>query len=323
MSTRDLCLCLTPLHALIAGQISRKLGKGFDVGMYVTNVDNAKHRHYAEKMRAYCTCVEYIVTPSEDSYAKPRHLSILLRRLNYRLRWAKLGTFSAVYVPSSLNHYTYILLSSIGLARISTYDDGMLNIQSDSQLLSARTSLSAKIFLRMAGVRFWAEKLMERSAQHFTIYAAKNVFARTVQIGLFDDSADFSAADGKDFRLLVGAAPEASPAVWSELQSFVEEAAPDVYLPHPREVEPKLKGVAYLETPLIAEDYISGKLVADPALKIKIFGYESSILVNLAGVPRVESFSLMPDNKDCSEARSLMKRCGVSLVHGQGLSTEL
>lgn len=75
-----------------------------------------------------------------------------------------------------------------------------------------------------------------------------------------------------------------------------------------------IDGIRYLDTPLVAEDYILNRLKAEPDLSLKIYGYDSSALINLARTPRIEAYCLLGTASDPSGIRSLMEKSGVVIV---------
>jgi hypothetical protein len=310
-----LCVCLTPLHVLIARRIAGTEGRRFPVGLFVTSVDNDKQRHYAERMRAFCDTVEYRVLPGEDSYRGPKLPAIWLRRLKYRFLLRRAGRFSTVYVPSSNNHYVYILLAAIHFDELVSYDDGLLNINPDSPLFQAPTRWRARMFLRLAGVGYWPERIRERATRHYSIYDARNICGRVSRLGLIEGADGQGQGGGAVDRILLGPAPEAAAEVFDALRRAAARFSVRRYLPHPRETRPAFDGLECVQTALVAEDYILGRLEADPALRFEVYGYDSAALVNLAAVPRVRAFSLLPaSTPGARPLGGLMRNCGVALV---------
>lgn len=312
-----LCICLTPLHVLIARRIAGGERRRFSTGLFVTSADNDKQRHYAQRMREFCDAVEYRVLPGEHSYRGPKLPAVWLRRLKYRWLLRRAGRFSAVYAPSSNNHYVYILLAALHFDELVSYDDGLLNINPDSPLFRAPTRWRARVFLRLAGVGYWPERIRERAARHYSIYDAQNICSRVVRLGLLEGAAGQGQGGGTVDRILLGPAPEAGAAVFDALRRAALRFSVGRYLPHPRETRPVLDGLECVQTPLVAEDYVLGRLEADPGLRFEIYGYDSAALVNLAAVPRVRAFSLLQQaapSRGAPPLGGLMRSCGVELI---------
>lgn len=312
----QLCACLTPLHVLTARRIAEYGGARFARGLYITSVDNEKDRHYANAMREFCARVEYQVVPGEDGYRAPKHLSIWARRLRYRIAFRRYGPVRTVYVPSSNNHYVYILLSAIRFSELVTFDDGLLNVNPSSPLFRKRTRLRARAFLLAAGVTSWPERIRALATRHFSLYDLENVCPRVEKIRLIGDTDRLPALAGKlmPVRILIGPAPEVGAKVWTRLRDAARQLRFDAYLPHPRERGHMIDRIEYVQTPLVAEDYIVSRLKSEPTLAVQIYGYDSTALVNLARTPRIEVFSLLDDTAETSGLRSLMQQSGVVML---------
>jgi beta-galactosamide-alpha-2,3-sialyltransferase len=311
-----LCVCLTPLHVLTARRIAELRGMPFSAGVYITSTDNHKQRHYLNVMREFCTVAEGVLVPDEDSYGRPKHYSIWKRRLKYRIAFRRFGRLDSVHVPSSNNHYVYMLLSAIRFSELVTFDDGLLNVNPDSPLFRIPTRRRAMIFLLLAGVKFWPERIRARASRHYTLYDLENICARVRRIQLIGESGKVPASGGESAltRVLVGSAPEAGAEAWRILKAAAQQLRPDVYLPHPREKQRLIEGIRYLETPLVAEEYILDELKANPDLAFQVYGYDSTVLINLAHTPRIEVFSLLSDSAGSSGLWSLMKKAGVEMM---------
>lgn len=302
---------MTPLHVLIVGAMTRSEQVRFRAGIFIATSDNEKNRRYAEKMREFCESVRFVVTPPDSDYGRCKHLRIWYRRLRYRLSFRALGRFDMVCVPSSLSHYLYALLSAFRPAQIRSYDDGLLNIQRDSQILTKRTSVLARIFYLLAGISYWPERIVARSSVHYTIYDAPNAYSNTKRIRLYTEGRGEGGQSGRVVTLLLGPAPEAPVSVWAIIEQAAVDIVPDFYLPHPRDPGDRVSGVPRLDTALIVEDYVMQALCAKPGIRFRVFGFESSALINLSVVAGVSTYTLMPDCEEYAVSRQLMLGNGV------------
>lgn len=309
-------MCLTPLHVLIARRIAESRGAPFSTGLYITSADNEKQRHYANVMREFCARTEYLILPGEDSYRGQKHVAIWKRRVKYRFAFRRFGRVNTVYVPSSINHCIYVLLTAVRHSELVTFDDGVSNVNPDSPLYKIHTRIPAIIFYLMAGVTNWPERIRARASNHYSIYDMENICSPVSRIKLIDGTGQMSGSAVKSApaRILFGPAPEVRPEVWEALRNAARRFALDAYLPHPRETRRMIEGIEYLETPLVAEDYILDRLRKDPNLAFQIYGYDSSALINLARTPRIEVFSLLNDTARTSSLRSLMEKSGVVML---------
>jgi beta-galactosamide-alpha-2,3-sialyltransferase len=315
-SISQLCICLTPLHVLIAKRISETLGLKFSMGIYFTSADNKKNRHYAGVMNEFCARTEYMVVPGEDSYRGQKHYAIWKRRLEYRISFRTLGPANTVYVPSSMNNYTYALLSAVDFTELVTFDDGLLNVHPASLFITSRTSLRAQAFLLAAGVTYWPERMLAKASIHYSIYEMENFCSQVTRIKLIDGVGlePNNSAPSHTAKIMFGPGPEIESEAWETIIKAIGQFALHAYLPHPRETIPRVEGIEYLDTHLVAEDYVVDQLRKAPGLSIQIYGYDSSALIHLARTPRVEVFSLLRDTARNSDIRALMEKSGIVML---------
>ena len=315
VSNSNICVCLTPLHVLVATRIAELEGIKFTKGIYLTYTNNDKSKFYAKEMEQFCLSVDYVLLPSEKSYSRHKHIHIFLRRLYYRLKFAKYGKVSSVYTGTSINHYLFALLSAINFDRLITFDDGIINIKQNSDL-KLKDKWSAKLFLLLSGITYWREKLISKSNLHYSIYTTPNAFANVKSIKLlnFKTKADLVSTDSKLIKVFLGSPPEFSVDVWKIISDSIEKIQPNGYLPHPREIEKRVSNVKYIDTALVAEHYVLNLLSEGPNVQYELYGYEGSALLNLAGQERVKVFSVMPLSNENSDLINLMKSAGVSFI---------
>jgi N-acetyllactosaminide alpha-2,3-sialyltransferase len=314
---QSLCICLTPLHVLIAAKTSEFEEVKFSKGVYLTYTDNNKSKFYAKEMERFCFSVDYVILPSETSYSTPKHLHIFVRRLYFRLKFSKYGRVSDVYTGTSINHYLFALLSAISFNKLITFDDGIINIKLNSDL-KRKDKWTAKLFLLLSGIKYWREKLISKSDLHYSIYSSPNVFANVKNVKLisFKNKTELASAESKLIKIFLGSPPEFSVEVWKIISDSVDKVQPNGYLPHPREIEKKISNVNYIDTPLVAEHYVLNLLSENPNVQCELYGYEGSALLNLAGQDRIKVFSVMPHSNENSDLINLMKLAGVSFMDG-------
>lgn len=312
---KSLCICLTPLHVLIAARIAEHEGIKFDRGVYLANTNNEKNKFYAKEMDLFCNTVDFILLPNETSFSKLRHLHIYLSRLYFRIKFTKYCRFNTVYLGNSIHNYLFALLSAISFFRCVTFDDGILNIKTNSELKRKDKSTS-KLFLYLSGITFSKEKLISKSNLHYSIYSNPNVFGNVKIIHLLD--VDRQAAnivsETKIVKIFLGSPPEFSSDIWKIIGESVKKIQPDGYLPHPREVEKKIFNVKYIDTKYVAEHYVLNLLSESSNVQCELYGYEGSALLNLAGQERIKVFSVMSQNDENLELIHLMKSAGVNFI---------
>jgi N-acetyllactosaminide alpha-2,3-sialyltransferase len=309
----SLCVCFTPLNVLIARRVAEINNTKFSKGVFITSVDTEKQRYYANVMQEFCESVDYLIVATDDSHFRPRHLSILFRRIKYRKLFQKYSPLDAIYVAASYNDYLFELLSGIDFKHFYTFDDGLVNIYDDGTLIR-HFGWRAKIFLKLAGVKYWPARIRETSELHYTIYKAKHSFSKTQFVEL--TPATKSSSRGAEVKkIFLGALPEASEEMWRLIRNSVNEIKPHGYLAHPREKIKKIENVEYINTPLVAEDYVLTEMENNSNLFFEVYGYDSSALFNLAKVHGVKVISVLPNNPENAALRNLMQVSGIDFLN--------
>jgi hypothetical protein len=312
----SLCICLTPLHVLIAQKIYEKKGVKFSKGIYLSYLDNNKNRFYADEMHQFCESTELILLPSEASYFCPKHLHIFIRRLYFRIKFSAYSNVSTIYTGTSINHYLYALLSGLKFNHLVTYDDGVENIKANS-VLKTKEKFSAKLFLLSSGITYWRDKLISESSLHYSIYNGTNVYEKTEKIEFL--SATFPIQQhvqpSKVVKIFLGPPPEVSSSVEEVISKSILAIKPDGYIAHPREVNFRNEVLTYINTNLVAEHYILNLLNNEPAVSCEVYGYEGSALLNLASIPRIKVVSVMESEPDKKNIREMMKSYGINFLH--------
>lgn len=309
---RQACICLTPLHVLIARRIAEDVGDAYELGIFMTSTDNEKSRYYAASMKDFCAEVRYVIVPNDD-YPKPKYFHIWLRRTRHFLSFIHIGKIDTVFAPSSINQYLYAFLSAIRFVSLITYDDGIANVLPNAPLRDFFNRKSWKLFLLSSGLRFWPERIRSTANMHYSIYNAENFSLRVRRITLVRDAPTCheGAESCRSIRILLGTAPESPPVVHDIMQQAASRINPDWYLPHPRNKDRPFPYVPVLDTPLVAEDYVAGAIKDRQDINVQLFGYDSSALLNLANTPRVTAFSFLKDCSIDSRLHDVMKKAGV------------
>ena len=313
--TNCLCVCLTPLHVLIAEKIVKHTGQLFDKGVYFSYNSDSKTTHYYNKMASFCKESEFVLLPNDNIKSPIKHFRILFQRWKFLLRFSNLSEFSDVYLPTSYNTYLMILLAITRKSRTHTFDDGILNIAYEEIISPYRAkSLFAKVYEKLTGVFYSIDDLVKRSKEHYSIYpAAQNVCANVKEISLLE--AYVHEAEQKNIkRIFIGPAPEADDEVWRKVNNKIQEVMPDEFLPHPRDIHQKAKNVHYTQTHLIAEDYVISQLEQYPNNAIEVYGLQSSALIHLAKLPNVVVFSFIDNNPQNDFMRRLLSNYGVEMI---------
>lgn len=314
----QVCLCLTPLHVLTVAAIAAQRGLRFALGWYVCSVDTPQHRAYASRLESCCDEVRYVVESTSDGRGLQKYLRIAERRFRLRRLFLKPvpRNVDQAFIPSSLSDYCYVFVSAVRCRRLVTYDDGWSNVQPDSPLTHLHTRWSTRLLNVMTGISVLPERIPDLSTRHFSIYPLPNHAHRVEVISLLPP-ASTAAPEPKievavqRLSYLVGPAPEAGPAVYSAIADLLGKVRIDGVFAHPRDTLRKISDVPYVDTSLIVEDYVIRLLAERPQAVVDVYGYESSVLLNLAHVPRVQSFTICEPYAERAEAVAVMVSGGV------------
>ena len=313
------CLCLTPLHVLTVSAIAAQRGLRFAQGWYLCFVDTPQHRAYARKLEACCDHVHYVVESTSDGTGLQKYLRIAGRRSRLRLQFLRHQPqhIDQAMLPSSLSEGCYLFVSVIRCQQLITYDDGWLNVQPDSLLARVHTKGSTRLLNALTGIRVLPEKIPELSRRHYSIYRLPNHAQRVEVIDLLPTTPQALAAHHQSevvterLAYLVGPAPEAGTEVYAAIERLIAKVHLDGVFAHPRDTQRQIRGVPYIDTDLIVEDHVFRVLAERPQALIDVYGYESSVLLNLAHVPRVRAYTICPPDAHRADAVAAMVRGGV------------
>jgi len=312
----SLCICLTPLHVLIAEKVSETTGQHFDKGVYFSYNSDSKTEHYYNKMASFCKESEFILLPNDKINSPIKHIKILIQRWKFFFRFAYFSKFKDVYFPTSYNTYLMILLAITRRSKTHTFDDGILNIAYEEIISPYRAkSFFAKVYEKLTGVFYSIDDLVKRSKEHYSIYpASQNVCANVKEVSLLRPSAIHQGEQENIKRIFIGPAPEADEEVWRKVNNKILEIKPNEFLPHPRDIHQKAKNVQYTDTHLIAEDYVISLLEKSPNSGVEIYGLQSSALLHLAKLPNVKVYSFIDNDLKNQFLMKLMSQYEVSFI---------
>lgn len=314
---KSLCICLTPLHVLIADRIREENGLVFDLGIYMSYQKDEKQDFYFRKMKSFCKEIEFVKTPKEQyPGGLNKYITIYKRRSQFLQKFYSYGNFNYVLASSSINHYLWGLIQSSNPDRLETYDDGLLNIAKTPAQHYEKTSFSDNLFLNISGIHLNKEKLIKKSSKHYSIYEQKNWFSRVSYLPLH--KARNTSLIGQQHKSLIevflGPAPEIDDSVWALIRDYLERNPNTLYLRHPRDEEDRFESLRTPHTDLIVEDYVIEQ-IQETGTNFTITGTESSALINLSPMPNVQTQTILPNHPKFHEARALMSKFGVHLIN--------
>ncbi|WP_413459983.1 glycosyltransferase family 52 [Herbaspirillum huttiense] len=319
----SLCVCMTPLHVLIAERIVHARGRKFARGLYLCHDDTAKHRFYAERLSAICETTDFKaeVQPVPSGPLRHWHWVRLLRRMRLRLAQQFAGIKVREVVTScSADRALMALLAVLQPSELSTFDDGFANIDPSPPPIFVHTRWPQRLILQLAGIGWWPERVHQRSARHFTIYDQANVVQRLQRLTLGAEdlavpaAGDQAASNEEDIVVFLGPYPEVGPEILEAFERAARQLKPIGYLPHPRDAHGLLKSVPRLESLLVAEDFVVQQLRKAGSAGVRVYGYNSSGLVNLAAIQGARAYNFVLSGTAPSPGGRMMEQMGVSLL---------
>lgn len=314
---KSLCICLTPLHVLIANRVRENNTQTFDLGIYMSYQHDAKQDFYFRKMKSFCKDIEFVKTPKEIYPAGiNKYITIYKRRTDFLRKFYSYGKFNYVLASSSINHYLWSLIQSSDPDRLETYDDGLLNIAKTPVHHYQKTSFLDNLFLNICGIRLNKEKMIEQSARHYSIYEQENWFSRVSYLPLHKIRNKSSIGHQHEtfVEVFLGPSPETDASIWALIEDYLRKNPNTLFLRHPRDQENRFDFLTSLHTKLIVEDYVIEQ-IQETGTNFTITGTESSALINLSTMPNVRTQSILPKRPEFHESRTLMAKLGVHLIH--------
>lgn len=309
----NIVICLSPLQVLIAERIRYLYPEESFYGIMYAYNKNDKVEHYYKRMQSFCDGTYLFVDEVDRSKSEIYMQTIRLLWRGYRLPQAK-----RIFVASIDLLATHLLLCNQSKAQVVTYDDGTINLNEKAfnQIMYKESGRLQKLLHKLLGVPT-VRSLLDRQSLHYSIYPYPNVLPNVRRIELFASHKSSVEDDGERVAIFLG-----QPIYQLEYDGRDKNAAYtsrvlheygiEQYYPHPRE-EYEVGGVEYIHSPLIFEDYILQALDQYPSRTYLIYGFCSSVVLNLQGIERLEFVSLRP--KQCpeylEETYQLFERCGI------------
>lgn len=299
-----LFLCFTPLHVLVSRGVIESLSASSTVGIYISLSNSAKDRFYFERLSEICDKSFFMLLSSS------RFSSVLRILWWYLLRERNLR-FDSVYCANYKMFYGRYLCWLLDIKNFYSFDDGLANLSSSSFCFEREDSPWIKLFFSLFNRSFLYKELITKIQEHYTIYplglvcrygGEKVSFLQLKQ--QFDDktrsceaSEAESASEPSRLSILLGCAFSHFGFLSAESELEMENRAIiahsiEHYLPHPRGLNTNAIEADVIETDLVAEDYILNLVSA--GIKVKLYGFCSSALINLSSVEGVISFNIEP-----------------------------
>lgn len=286
---KSLIMCVTPFQMLIAEKIiESREAESFDL-IVMAYSDNKKYRHYYNRLRQ--KCARSIYYTEHQGIIGFLHFKAVLIKNGFSRRYRNL------YLASIDSRHLQYLVSDNKSSNIYTFDDGSANIFKDGVYYSSqKPAFPKRLIWRALGVKLYIENIRQASKLHFTIYPnLPNITSTLEFVELFNDWDEdiniHTFEHQKTVNIFLGQ-PLTDISKHYTIEYLEKALKPlniDYYYPHPREHLIPSGNFTLLESKLIFEDYIINLLKNNPKLRVHIYSFTSSCLLNLKNFRKIET----------------------------------
>ncbi|WP_338560580.1 glycosyltransferase family 52 [Acinetobacter sp. KS-LM10] len=280
----SLIMCVTPLQMLIAERIiDLHSDRNFDLLVMVLN-DNEKYEYYYDRLKKKCLSSIYYI-PKSGLFGFFDFIKNLKKNnLNKNYKELYLASIDS-------RHFQYIVSKNF-LNSIYTFDDGTANIISSSLYYSNTQPPKLKQFIwRFLGVKHYMKDIKKRSQLHYTLYRnVPNIIANTKYISLLPQVKSDCSGGNRIVKFYLGQPLTEIDEKFTHnfVLSKLERLKLSYYFPHPREDSYPNGEFEIIESPLVFEDYIVQYLLENQNVKVEVYSFISSALLNIKELERVE-----------------------------------
>ncbi|SAK75289.1 CMP-N-acetylneuraminate-beta-galactosamide-alpha-2,3-sialyltransferase [Caballeronia calidae] len=290
----NLLICYTPLHVLIAERLVALGELGEFYLLYICFNDSDRHDFYFRRLAESATYGGELLRLPHD-WRDP----FVIARWRVRQMPLKPRTLFCGNIKHAHSRWAAYLF---GIKQFKTFDDGSGNIASSGYFYDMSESAAGKTLFSTLAPRYLYRNVIRKIDVHFSIYEEPNVYSKfarqTRRIPLLINQR-FSREPGEGkVTVYVGHALVEDALKSREEGERLDRAVfrkygVDHFLPHPRSANlsfyAPLRDVAET-TPLVAEEFVLGLL--EQYANVRVIGFKSSALLNLAFVPGVDVINL-------------------------------
>lgn len=281
---RSLIMCVTPLQMIIAEKIIQLNPKeDFDL-LVIALSDNDKYQYYYDRVKVICVSSLYYITEKGI-----KGFLSYIKKLNKNKLNRGYENFYLASIDS--RHFQYIL-SRNKKANIYTFDDGTANIIPQSLYYSnSKPRLFKRIIWRFFGIKHYMEDIKKLSSLHYTIYNnVPNIIKETQLVRLYKDSDLNPTSVNKVSKIYLGQPLEEISDIFTGdyISQRLKKLDIDFYYPHPREKGIPKGDYTIVTSPLVFEDYIITYLKDNPEVRVEVYSFISSAILNIASLDRVD-----------------------------------
>lgn len=318
----NLFICFTPLHILICEKIIENChNEEFEL-LLLFNYDNKKTTFYADRMKP----------KPKNIFKTTIYQASIYKNLNNLLKiksMLKGRNYINIFTPQPKGLWIATVLNNVTYKNLYSFDDGVANLHYNSNFiygklakLRLRNKIKKQIKYLLLGIKqndF--ENYTSILKAHYTIFPnMPNLIKNTKEIKLFKENFSDKQDRKKTMKLFLG-----QPIYEKELeknsiliQELIEKFKIDLYLPHPRE-EYIIKNVKYLDTKLIAEDYIISQLQKDKTINFEIYGFFTTALFTLSNLNILKLNAIFMQNDEVFEnvksLYNIMQKLNIKVIN--------
>lgn len=283
---------MTPLQVLIARKIIELKSDQTFVSIYITYIDNKKHRHYYESLSEISSSSRFVLL--KNNTIRERLLSFYRVRKGYNEVGLSRLPIQDVYLSSIDTMFVQYILSNVKFTNLFTFDDGTANIFENSEyFLQKSQSLSKLVFKKILRIRFnTIDDVKKVISKHYSIYPnEKNIIENVEIISLFDSTTNINCHKNFEVKKIVlGQALNIHIGqknyinILKKISDFLEV---DYFFPHPEENLDFNRLFKIIDTHLVIEDYLINELKKDSNIKFELYTFFSSSILSLVKFDRI------------------------------------
>lgn len=281
----DLIICNTPLQVLQLETLINKniiKEKNFHLIFFYYNDSEKLHYYYNRLAKHSCSSIYY------KYQAFPFYIF-------FTAHYLKNKKFKNIYTASVDNKLIHYILSYVAYDKFFTVDDGTANIWRNSCYYINRTNKIKSLIHTLCGCKFDLNKTKEEIALHYSIYPHMSNITNKIKHNEISLSPPLHSMHCKNekINIFLGTVyDEITSDKTSLIQLISNFLRKDnfLYIPHPRDMTKYFNNIEYIDSNLIAEEFILQKLASFS--EIYLYGFNSSAQINLSGFDKIKNFHL-------------------------------
>lgn len=291
----NLIICLTPLQMLIAEAIIKEKKLKNNILVVIAYNNNEKFRYYYERLGLVCDKSYFFLIDNSSLWNRVKAMIQLKKFLSL----FKKHNFSSCYLASIDCSYIQLITSGIKYQKLYTFDDGTINLITDSSYYKDKKySFPEKVFRCLFGIRDTVSIYRQGSIRHYTIFKGdENIIDNTEFISLINvKKRDNSPVSGA-VKIFLGQPLSEIKVEKQLLLDFLNSEKINFYYPHPRELE-IFENVQYIRSEKIFEDFLIDYLERNQDKEILVYTFFSTAILNIKDIDNVRVISCYTEQID-------------------------